>query len=395
MRLLLVTLMPPQAEASGAIPALLHAQLAGLRARHEVTLVTLAAEGEQRAAVEALRRSGLDVHTAPPPVGGIARLALAGRWICGRAPRRAVWFRSAGLQRAITRAAAGRRFDLIQVEDSAAGVYRLPDGVPTVFTEYEVRRPRSLDWRQCRAGVRPCLDELDWQRWCGFQAAVWRRFDRVQVFSARDAVALASIAPDVSPRVRVNPFAIALPPLAAGGEVCDTLLFAGHFLHAPNVDAAQWLVRDIAPRVRAERPGLRVVIAGHDPRRLVASLAGDGVEVAGFVPDLDVAMARAAVVVAPVRIGGGQRMKVLHGMAAGKAVVTTSRGADGVDAAVAEQALAVADDAPAFARATIDLLARPAARLALGRRARAFVEREHTPEAYARRAEAIYAELLP
>jgi glycosyltransferase involved in cell wall biosynthesis len=86
-------------------------------------------------------------------------------------------------------------------------------------------------------------------------------------------------------------------------------------------------------------------------------------------------------------------MKVLQSMALGKAAVTTPRGAEGLTAEGRQPPLAIAEDAEGFARAAAALLASEEARRALGRRARAFVAEHHSPLAYVKRLEAIYAEL--
>lgn len=397
MKLLMVTLVPPQPHAWGAIPVLLHGQLTALRARHDVTLITLVADADEREAVDNLRRSGLEVYWVQRCADtALRRLRMAARWVAGRTPKRSIWNYEPRLQQLLDDTLRDRRFDLVQVEDVAAGAYRYRTTSPTILTDYEVRRPRAINWRvwQAQQPVRTVVDELDWRRWRHHQSSVWRRYDRVQVFSKRDARAIAHIAPELMARVRVNPFCLTLPrECDPAREQPASLLFVGSFLHPPNVDAVTWLVGDIMPRLRRRCPGVRLTIAGADPRRRIERLAAEDVILAGYVPDLAPLLDAATIVVAPVRIGGGQRMKVLYGMAAGKAVVTTPRGADGIEPAVDARALCVASDAEAFAAAASTLLECAATRRTLGQRARALVRQHYAPEAYARRAQALYEEL--
>jgi glycosyltransferase involved in cell wall biosynthesis len=402
MRVLLAVPVPPQADGGGAIPVLLYAELLGLRQMHEVTLVTAVGdEAGEADAVARLRADGVDVHVAdrrrPPP--GMARrrrqLRMASRWARGRWPWRTVWYAAPEIQRAIDEAYAGQAFDVVAIEDSAMSVFRYPAGVPTVFTHHEVLRPRPVDWHPGGPRKWPgwAFGELDWRRWRRFQRQAWMRFDLVQVFSRRDADSIAALAPEAAARVRVDPFGLVLPPAAdPAREAPGTILFVGAFHHPPNRDAALWLAREILPAVREQEPGARLRIVGSAPPPEVLSLAAASVEVVADAPSVIPHLEEAAVVMAPVRTGGGMRMKVLQAMAAGKAVVTTSRGTEGYTGFGEEPPLAVADGEREIAAATAALLAGDSERRRLGERAREFAERHHSPAAWAERQTAVFEE---
>lgn len=402
MRILLLAPMVPQRDGAGAIPVLLHALVVGLLRRHDVTLVTAVGDepGESDAA-DALARSGVDLHVADrrrPPPGRRRwqrRWQLASTWAREGWPWRTVWFAAPTVQEMLDRLARTRKFDIVAVEDSSMSVFRLPEGVPAVLTEHEVRRPRSVDWRAGPPARWPswALGELDARRWASFQRTVWGRFDRLQVFSARDARAMEELAPEVAARVRVNPFGLVLPPTSdPAQERAGTVLFVGNFTHPPNTDAAVWLAREVMPAVRARHPAARLQIVGTAPPQDVLELRGPEVDILADVPSVEPHLAAACVVVAPVRTGGGMRMKVLHALAAGKAVVTTPQGTDGYTGFDEAVPLEVSDDAAGIAAATAALLDDVPRRRELGRRARAFAERHHSPPAWAARLEAVYEE---
>jgi glycosyltransferase involved in cell wall biosynthesis len=402
MRILLIAPMVPQVEGAGAIPLLLYSQVLGLRERHEVTLVAgMGDEPGEAEAAGALARLGVDLHVADrrrPPSAlwrWRRRWRLAARWARGSWPWRTVWFATPEVQATLDRLAATRSFDIVAVEDSSMAVLRLPAGVPRVLTEHEVRRPRGVDWRTGppRDWVRWALGEMDWRRWGRFQLRAWRRFDLLQVFTERDARAIADLAPEVAPRVRVNPFGLAPPPPADPAcEDPDTVLFVGNFTHFPNRDAALWLAREIMPAVRARKPGARLRIVGSAPPREVLELAGPHVDVVADPPSVQPHIEAAGVVLAPVRTGGGMRMKILHALASGKAVVTTSRGVEGYAGPHCMPPLVVADDAEGIAAATAELLGDEQRRRELGRRARAFALERHSAAAWVSRLEAVYEE---
>lgn len=402
MRVLLVAPTVPRLEGGGAIPVLLQAEVVGLSRAHELTLVTAVGdEAGEEEALAALREADLDLHVADrrrPPPGGRRRrrqLRMAARWARGRWPWRTVWYAEPGIQRILDRLAGERSFDVIAVEDSAMSVFRYPAGVAKVFTHHEVLQPRPVDWHPGPPRQWPgwAFRELDWPRWREFQPAAWRSFDRVQVFSQRDADAVATLAPDLATRVRVNPFGMVLPPAVdPAREVPGTILFVGNFAHPPNRDAAIWLAREILPAVLERYPGARLRIVGTAPTAEVRELAGPRVEVVPDAPSVQPHLEAAAVVMAPVRTGGGMRMKVLEAMAAGKTVVTTPRGTEGYAGFGEEPPLAVASSEAEIGAVTASLLADDGRRRQLGERARGFAERHHSPEAWADRLTAVYEE---
>jgi glycosyltransferase involved in cell wall biosynthesis len=399
---LLVLPMLPQADGGGAIPKLLDAELSGLRDRCELTVVTtLGEEAGEAEAAAALASSGLDAHIVDRRRSPSARrrrrvrLRMAARWARGRWPWRTVWFAPPEVQATIDRLAAAGSFDVVAIEDSAMSVFRFPAGVPTVFTEHEAFRAPLEPWRAAALSEWPMrlLRGLDWRRWDRFARQAWERFDLVQVFSEGDAKTIAELSPAVAPRVRVNPFGIVLPPpLDPGLEQAGTMLFVGNFTHPPNRDAAIWLARTIMPEVLRRNPEARLRIVGTAPPPEVLELAGPAVEVVGDAPSVEPHLASAAVVIAPVRTGGGMRMKVLEALARGKAVVTTRRGAEGFLGFDSEPPFVVADEEAEMAAAIAELLADPQRSRELGRRARELAERHYSPAAWAARLVAIYEE---
>jgi glycosyltransferase involved in cell wall biosynthesis len=402
MKILMVTPMPPQPQAPGAIPLVLHAELVGLMPRHQMTLVTIAGlePGEQEA-IDTLRAAGLEVHAVRriQPHGWQLwqrRWRLSTKWLGGKVPWRTVWFWEAEVQRILDHLLMKKKFDLVIVDDNAMGIYIYRTTTPLLFTEHEVRRPRPID----KAGLRQTdllhwvLKEQDWARWPRYQRSVWQKFDRIQAFTQRDAEAICAMAPDLVKRVRVNPFGLEIPALSDfEAQEQNTILFVGNFTHAPNVDAALWLGNEIMPLLRDIRPGIQLCLIGIYPPPEVKALASNDILVTGPVPEIEPYFARATLVVAPVRIGGGMRMKVLQSMALGKAIVTTSRGADGLAVDGRRPPLVTADDTSGFAQAIIQLLSDENARRELGRQARAYVEANFSARAYANRIEAIYAEM--
>jgi glycosyltransferase involved in cell wall biosynthesis len=402
MRILLVTSMVPDAGGVGAIPKLLAAQLRGLRERgHEVTLVTSFGEdpGQAEAAAELLA-SDLDAHILDRRRSRSVRRRwrvrgeLAATWTTKPWPWRVVCG-AAGLQPLLDRAAAGAEFDVVAVEDNPVAVLRFPAGVPVVLTEHEAIRAPASQLGPARLSERPlrALRARDWKRWDGFLPSLWERFDLLQVFCEADAAEVRRVAPALAARVRVDPYGMILPAATdPAREQPGTVLFTGTFAHLPNRDAARWLAAEIMPAVRARHPGARLRVVGSAPPPEILGLAGDGIEVIADAPSMEPHLEAAAVVVAPVRSGGGMRMKVLEAMARRKAVVTTDLGAEGFAGLEPKLPLVLANDTAGIAAGIAGLLERDGERRELGRQAREFAQRHHSPAAWAARLEAVYAE---
>jgi glycosyltransferase involved in cell wall biosynthesis len=308
-----------------------------------------------------------------------------------------VWHHEPALQRMLDTLCHERTFDLVHVNDSAMAGYAFATAAPRLLVEIEARAPRPVDWTGWLRGnwYRGIMDEADWHWWPRHQRRVWRAFDRIELFTRRDAETVTAILPELAPRLHVDPFGIELPGAADPSlEEEGTIAFVGTYTHAPNVDAARWLALEVMPHVRARSAGARLELYGGDPRGALADLRRDDVRVHGWVPAIEPAIARAAVIAAPVRVGGGQRMKVLQAMAMAKAIVTTPRGADGIVCDDGAPPLAIADTAESVASSIAELLADPLRRRALGARARATAEAHHDAAAYGARLEDAYAEMI-
>lgn len=383
MKILFVTFLVPDAQGLSGAAVVIHGELTALAARHDVTLVTVAAaDSTESAAANDLRRSGVAVHEvgASLPTSIVRwkrRLQQASGAIRGGRPVGA-GFSDPRIQHRVDGLLSEQRFDVLQVEDIGLGRYGFRTRIPSVLTEHEVGRFSSAH-------------RYDWKR---REPAIWRQFDRIQVFTGRDAQQIAKAAPELAERVRVNPFGIDVVDVEPRNEVPGTVAFVGGFDHGPNVDAALWIASEIMPTLRGLCPGVRLFMVGRNPPRSVRALASDDTIVTGHVPAVEPYLARAAVVLAPARTGGGMRVKVLQAMALGKAVVTTPLGAEGIDLTRGEPPLAVAASAEGLGRITATLLGRRDARVALGNRARAFVGEHYTWAAHRQRLEETYAELI-
>ncbi len=333
---------------------------------HEVHLVSLVQPAE-RPYIAALRPTVASLQTIEPALTWRQKLHHALReppWRWGRRARAEV--------RAAIRRVVAAGIDVAQFEwtETARFVDAVADrDVVTVLDEVDVSF-RPLARAMGPAGYRhrrvqaARAQEL---AWC-------RRFDAILTRSVADQAALEPYLPGqrlhvFQPWTHVEELREISPETREPG----TVLFCGAMDRAENADAVLWFYRYCWPQVRAAVPTARLLIVGHAPRPAVVRLAADPtVTVTGYIPDLRPAYARAEVCIAPSLVGGGVLNKVIDGMAAGRPVVTTSAGNEGV--AAPPEAVYVADEPAAFAAAVIRLLQDPAEWIRVATHGRTFVQ---------------------
>lgn len=165
-----------------------------------------------------------------------------------------------------------------------------------------------------------------------------------------------------------------IPAVAEEGSE-PVVLFTGTMSHPPNIEAIGWFVEHVWPIVAGAVPDVRLAIVGRDPPRDVRRLADQRIEVTGEVPSTLPYFARARVAIVPMRSGGTTRVKLLEALGAGRAVVTTPVGAEGVALRDGQEAL-IAADPDAFAAAVVRLLTDADLRREMARRGRRLVERQ-------------------
>lgn len=159
----------------------------------------------------------------------------------------------------------------------------------------------------------------------------------------------------------------------------DELLFLASLDWHPNADALRYFVSKILPIVRARRPGVILRIVGRKaPESMIRQYSGlPGCDFVGEVADVRSYLASASVIVVPLNIGGGSRIKILEALGAGKAVVATTIGAEGLNV-VSGDHLLIADSPSAFAAAIEDLLSSPGLRRRLGNNGRKLVSDQYS-----------------
>jgi len=301
---------------------------------------------------------------------------------------------------------AEARFDVVQVEAIELAPY-LPtiqgasaaSGWPRPLIVYEdhnaewvlQKRACLTDLRVPRRWPTAAYSFVQWMRLKVYEAQVCRTADHVVAMSEADRDAILAVAPGV--RVTVVPNGVDLEEYTGyrGPVQPFDLVFTGKMDFRPNVDAMLWFGEEVWPLIRRRHPQASLAIVGQRPHARLEPLRRlPGVTLTGWVADVRPYIAGGRVYIAPLRVGGGTRLKLLQALAMGAAVVATSLGAEGFPV-IHGRELLLADTPHDFARAVSALLDDPQQRACLGAAGRRFVEATYGWDALVPKLEALYA----
>ena len=206
------------------------------------------------------------------------------------------------------------------------------------------------------------------------ELAVMRAVDCVVVHSTVERDLLVPALPHVP--VEVFQWAIPVPGTHANFGSRRDIAFIGGYQHGPNVDAVEYFVEAIFPRIRSRLPGVRFLAIGSKPPDSLFALAGEDVQITGFIDDLAPVLDGVRVAVAPLRIGAGIKGKIGTTLSVGLPCVATSVAAEGMNLCDGEEIL-IADDPDAFADTVVSLYENPALWQRLSERGICFAERNY------------------
>lgn len=238
--------------------------------------------------------------------------------------------------------------------------------VPSVLFQHNVE---SEIWRRHANNGAGALKKLvygmEFRKMLAYEQQALTRFDHVIAVSDHDRKLMSAWTPPE--RISVVPTGVDTTQFCADNTIPEKplVLFVGAMDWEPNVDAVKYFCAEVWPSVLAEFPQARFRIVGRNPDRRVHALESSSVDVTGRVPSVVDHLREAAVVVVPLRVGGGTRIKIYEAMATAKAVVSTTVGAEGLDVHHGRDII-LADDPQQFAGSVVRFLKDEQARTELG-----------------------------
>jgi glycosyltransferase involved in cell wall biosynthesis len=329
-----------------------------LSERHEVHLLATITEEEQPH-VDGIKPYCHSLKVVRPALTWRAKLKSAWRTLptnpllIGRRARTEIksWIRGLIEEEGI---------EVVQFEWTGAGQFVgavSPDVAATVLDEVDVSfRPKRRLVQLARSPWAKIWAWWAYHRTRRWELDICRRFDAILTRSATDREALRFHLPQahisiLQPWTYVARFA----DIAPHESEPHTLLFVGAMDRDENCQAIIYFYERCFAQIEAAVPGVELLIVGASPQPRVQNLGGPQVTVTGYVDDLRPYYARCRVFIAPILVGGGVINKIVDAMGAGRPVVSTSVGNEGLGA-TPDREILIADDPIAFARQTIALL---------------------------------------
>ena len=304
--------------------------------------------------------------------------ADAAKYLVDSAPYAVAKYCSPAYRARVEQLLATERFDAV-ICDFLPPIVNLPDPLPCPSIVFTHNVEAEIWRRHAENASNPISRRLlaqQWRRMLRFEGNALRRFDLVLAVSDADRQTFERLYPNAL-RAPVHVVQTGVDTSFftpdSGTPERAHLVFTGSMDWLPNEDGMVYFCREILPLIRKAEPNATLSIIGRSPTPAVRRLAdAHHVEVTGRVDDIRSHVARGAVYVVPLRIGGGTRLKIFEAMAMGRAVVSTTVGAEGLPVTSGRDVM-IADDPTSFAQAVLRLIRDTEARRQLEAAARRLV----------------------
>ncbi|MFN8496842.1 MAG: glycosyltransferase family 4 protein [Anaerolineae bacterium] len=340
--------------------------LRGLASRHDVSLLAFSRATDQHDHLPALRELCSQVELVPwkafEPDSLCARLGLI-----SPKPRSLVDTHSPRMQQLIMDELRNAPYDAIVASELTMGTYAGSfAGIPALLEDLELGGYAGLPREGSRRAV--VRHKLTWLKTRSYVARLLKHFRTVTVVSPQE-YSIVSPLLQPSQHVAMVPNCLdcaAYEPIQAH-PLPNSLIFSGALTYAANYDGLSYFLEEIYPLVKAAVPAATLRVTGRcEGVPLPTAFDDESIHFDGYIDDIKTAVARSWVSIVPIRKGSGTRLKILEALALGTAVVSTSKGAEGLELEHGVHLL-LADTPQDFAEATIQLLKNAELRFRLGR----------------------------
>jgi glycosyltransferase involved in cell wall biosynthesis len=333
-----------------------------LAAEHEVHLFCLGTEPPAPEQVRAINDAGMELTVAvKPAMGLIAKTANYARRLMEMVPPEFILSWEGIIFQTLIKLHEQEEFDIVIAEHLFMARYVTVLDCPRVMVLHNIESDLARDLSRTFPAPKRQYKQLT-ARWAGnYERRMLARMQGAVTVTSEDMRRLGELAPGLAATVVENGVDcsaysdIAAEPVRPG----PGLLYIGLMSYESNIDAVTWFVAAVFPLIRDRFPDASFTVAGAEPVAAVDALAAEeGVKVTGFVEDIKELYRENEILVVPLRHGGGSRLKILEAFAAGKPVVATTKGAEGL-AVEDGRHLLIADSPEAMAGAIVRLCSEP------------------------------------
>lgn len=359
-----------------------HHLLLNLGRKHDVTAICMEPDNDAQAAgIKLFEAEGIKLETVP-----VANNQKKERKriyqllsLVSSKPYQYKQYHSAAMQKVISQHLKEGNYDLLMVEFSQMGYYQLDTNIPSYVDQHNVEYEiMHRTYQTEKSPLRKLLAYREWKKYFKQEIENCEKFTGCLTTSQRDADILQERSPGM--QCHVIPNGVDSEFFQSDNPEIDPnmVLFTGTISYYPNTEGILWFYKNIWPLIKKKNPKATFCIAGKGPPPEVQSIADSdsSVTATGMVDDMRDYYNKAAVVVVPLRVGGGTRLKILEGMSMSKAIVSTSVGAEGIDHTNGEDIL-LKDTPEEFSTAVIAVMEHKALRQKLEVEGRKLVEAKY------------------
>ncbi|MBI5215708.1 MAG: glycosyltransferase [Ignavibacteriae bacterium] len=406
MNILFITSSLPHQFSGHGSGVLLYQTIRQLTKRHQVTIISFCDKQEQQFTEELKSKLPVELFTVPRGKGAqesiyftfyliLIRLYQLFRSVIFWQPYVVSKYYHPRMGQLIEKVTSEKQFDVVQFEFTHMGQYQqFVRSGRVVLDELDVTyRPAYRLYKKQKQPFKKFFAYVEWCRWKKFELRLIQQCHHILTITEQDRLLLQWL----SKNNNISYFrrGVDIPVELTQKRIPHTILFIGSFSHQPNVDAVRWLVHEIFPLVNRKFPDVVCTIIGKNPPQDVvnASEKNSGIKALGFVEDIRQYLHSCSVFVAPLRYGGGVKIKILEAMAHGIPVVTTKIGAEGIDG-ISSESVILGETPVKIASHICNLFDDPQRAETLARNAYENIVQHYSWEVVIERLEKIYGKIL-
>ena len=385
MNILFVSITVPYPAVDGGRIRVLNLSKQLVNQRDNLTFVALRTKETDPEGIKYLQNLGIDAHLVEEKIDKPKFLYHA---TFHRKPFTVAKYYSDNFARKLNDLIKEKAFDIIHFEMLHGGQYLgdlediespLSEKIPTLLSLQNID---SIVWKRLAEYSKNRMQKIGYRHqaraFSRYEKKMCRKFNTVTCVSEIDRNILSKICPQASIDLVPNGVDLELYKPKYEQEKENMLIFTGSMDWLPNEDAAVYFTQQMLPLIKSRIENVKFYIVGSNPTERVLKLdKQEDVIVTGRVDDIKPYIAQATVYVVPLRIGGGTRLKILEALAIGKAVVSTSVGAEGLDLSDGVN-IFIAEEPTAFAEIVTRLMKHQDLCRQIGMSGRGFVEEEYS-----------------